>query len=70
VVVANLFSTILQQAFPTIVEAMEEKGELIVSGILHDQWDETQAIAKKSGLHFSQIIRKGKWMTARGTHQP
>ena len=70
VVVANLFSTILQQAFPTIAEAIEEGGDIIVSGILHDQWDETNAVAKKSGLLFSQIVRKGKWMTARGTYSP
>lgn len=70
VVVANLFSTILQQAFPTIAKAMELNGDIIISGILHDQWDETQAIAEKSGLHFSQIVRKGKWMTARGTLNP
>jgi ribosomal protein L11 methyltransferase len=67
VVVANLFSTILQQAFPTIVKAMEKNGDLIVSGILHDQWQETRAVAEKCGLSFSQVIRKGKWMTARGS---
>jgi len=67
VVVANLFSTILQQAFPAIAEAMEDNGDVIVSGILHDQWEQTQATAQESGLHFSQIIRKGKWMTARGS---
>ena len=70
VVVANLFSTILQQAFPAIAKAMEKDGDIIVSGILHDQWDETNAVAKKSGLLFSQIVRKGKWMTARGTYSP
>jgi len=67
VVVANLFSTILQQAFPSIVKAMDKDADMVVSGILHDQWDETRAIAEKSGLSFSQVVRKGKWMTARGT---
>lgn len=66
VVVANMFSTILQQAFPTIVRAMEKKADLVVSGILYDQWDETRAVAEKCGLTFSKIIRKGKWITARG----
>lgn len=67
VVVANLFSTILQQAFPSIAMAMEQDADIIVSGILHDQWDETRTIAEKSGLTFSQVVRKGKWMTARGS---
>jgi ribosomal protein L11 methyltransferase len=66
VVVANMFSTILQQAFPTIVSAMEENGEIIISGILYDQWDETRQVAEQNGLIFSQVIRKGKWVTARG----
>ena len=67
VVVANMFSTILQKAFPTITAAMEDGGDLIISGILHDQWDETRKVAEQHGLSFSQVIRKGKWMTARGT---
>lgn len=67
VVVANMFSTILQQAFPTITQAMEPDADLIISGILHDQWDETRKVAEQHGLTFSQVIRKGKWVTARGT---
>ena len=66
VVVANMFSTILQQAFPTIVKAMEKEADLVVSGILGEQWDETRAVAEENGLVFNQIIRKGKWTTARG----
>ena len=66
VVVANMFSTILQQAFPTISKATELNGDIIISGILKEQWDETRDVAKKSGLHFTQIITKGKWVTARG----
>lgn len=69
VVVANMFSTILQQAFPTIVSAMEKDADLVISGILNDQWDETRAIAEKSGLTFHQVIQKGKWTTARGRLQ-
>ncbi|BDS07670.1 ribosomal protein L11 methyltransferase [Oceaniferula spumae] len=66
VVVANMFSTILQQAFPTIVKAMENDADLVVSGILHDQWDETRLVAEKYGLSFNRVVRKGKWITARG----
>ncbi len=66
VVVANMFSTILQQAFPTIVQAMEKDADLVISGILYEQWEETCAVAEKCGLTFQQITRKGKWTTARG----
>lgn len=66
VIAANMFSTILQQAFPTIVSAMEDQGDLIISGILREQWDETRKVAENCGLSFTQIIRKGKWVSARG----
>jgi len=66
VVVANMFSTILQKAFPTIVSAMEDDADLIISGILWEQWQETREVAEQNGLSFSQVIRKGKWTTARG----
>lgn len=65
VVVANLFSTILQQAFPTINAALETGGDLIISGILHEQWDETLQTAEACGLKLQHCIRKGKWVSAR-----
>lgn len=66
IVVANMFSTILQQAFPVIVESMEKNADIIISGILRQQWEETQTVAKNNNLTFSKIVRKGKWVTARG----
>lgn len=66
VVVANLFSTILQQAFPTLMQAMKPDGQLIISGILKDQWQETKAAAEKAGFEFEQVVVKGKWVTALG----
>ncbi|MFC4993749.1 50S ribosomal protein L11 methyltransferase [Rubritalea tangerina] len=66
VVIANLFSTILQEAFPKIHAAMKDDGDFIVSGILREQWEETSAKAEEAGLQFSKVIRKGKWVSARG----
>lgn len=66
VVVANLFSTILQKAFVTIEKTIEDGGDLIVSGILRDQWDETRAAAEAAGLQFTDVVKKGKWVSARG----
>ncbi|WP_234042022.1 50S ribosomal protein L11 methyltransferase [Persicirhabdus sediminis] len=65
VVVANLFSTVLQQAFPTIVESLEDDGYLIISGILKEQWPETQECAEEEGLVFSDVLTRGKWVSAR-----
>ena len=66
VVVANMFSTILQAGFPTIVKSMTDGGQIIVSGILADQWEETKAVGVENGLIFTKVIKKGKWVTAKG----
>lgn len=64
VVVANMFSTILQRAFPTIVQCIKADGTLILSGILVDQWEETKVFGEEAGLAFTKTVKKGKWMTA------
>jgi ribosomal protein L11 methyltransferase len=66
VVTANLFSTVLIEAWPVIAKSLAKGGDLVVSGILATQaWDVFEAAAK-SGLGFSKVIKKGKWVTARG----
>lgn len=66
VVVANLFSTILIQAFPVMTKLLKPGGEIVVSGILASQaWDVFTAAAEH-GFGFPTVIRKGKWVTARG----
>lgn len=66
VVLANIFSTVLIKAWPTIAKSLAQGGDLVVSGILASQaWDVFEAAAKE-GLGFSKVSRKGKWVTARG----
>lgn len=68
VVLANLFSTILIKAWPVIAKSLAPGGDLIVSGILASQaWDVFKAAAA-NGIGFTQVVRKGKWVTARGGH--
>lgn len=68
VVLANIFSTVLIQAWPVIAKSLAPGGDLVVSGILADQaWDVFKAAAG-SGLGFTKVIRKGKWVTAQGGH--
>ena len=68
VVLANLFSTVHIEAWPVIAKSLAPGGDLIVSGILASQaWDVFTAAAG-SGLGFTQVVRKGKWVTARGGH--
>ncbi len=68
VVMANIFSTVLIQAWPVIAKSLAPGGDLIVSGILATQaWDVFKAAAG-SGLGFTKVIQKGKWVTAHGGH--
>lgn len=68
VVLANIFSTVLIQAWPVIAKSLAPGGDLIVSGILADQaWDVFKAAAG-DGLGFTKVVRKGKWITAHGGH--
>ena len=68
VVLANLFSTVLIEAWPVIARSLAPGGDLIVSGILASQAWEVFTAAAGHGLGFSKVIRKGKWITARGGH--
>jgi ribosomal protein L11 methyltransferase len=68
VVLANLFSTVLIDAWPVISKALAAEGDLIVSGILASQAWEVFTAAAGHGLGFMQVVRKGKWVTARGGH--
>jgi ribosomal protein L11 methyltransferase len=68
VVIANLFSTVLIEAWPVIAKSLANGGDLIVSGILATQaWDVFKAAAGE-GLGFTKVIQKGKWVTAHGGH--
>lgn len=64
VVLANLFSTVLQKAFPRLLAAMKPAAVLIISGILRTQAEETLAAARAAGLTPVRVITRGKWTTA------
>lgn len=67
VVLANLFSTVLQKAFPRLIAAMKPEGILIISGILNTQAEETLNAATSAGLRVEKTITRGKWTTAQLT---
>lgn len=64
VVLANLFSTVLQKAFPRLIAAMKDDGIIIISGILNTQAAETLAAAEAAGLKVQKSISRSKWTTA------
>lgn len=65
IVLANLFSAVLQKAFPRLRAAMKPEGILIISGILNTQADETIRAAEAEGLQLLKKVSRGKWTTAK-----
>lgn len=45
---------------------MKQNAVLVISGILASQWEETKAAAERRGLTFDKVIKRGKWVTAKG----
>jgi ribosomal protein L11 methyltransferase len=68
-VTANIFSAILEKAWPAIAQAMKPDGVVLVSGLLRTQAKECLGAAKASGIQFKQILKRGKWVTAVGVKQ-
>jgi len=65
-VTANIFSAILEQAFPAIAKAVKRGGVVFVSGILRSQQAECLGAGRAAGLRFDHVVTRGKWVTARG----
>jgi ribosomal protein L11 methyltransferase len=66
IVAANIFSDILEAAFPQIVRAVKPGGMLMASGILKSQANVCLAVATANGICWERIVTKGKWVSACG----
>ncbi len=65
-VAANLFSDVLEEAFPKIAHAVKPDGVVFVSGILKTQAADCLRAGEKAGLRFKLVVTKGKWVSAWG----
>ena len=66
VVMANIFSKVLIQAFPVLCKVLKPGGDIVLSGILSSQAWEVFEEAARHGLGFPKVVKKGKWVSARG----
>lgn len=66
IVAANIFSDILEAAFPQIVRAVKPGGVLMASGILKSQAPGCLAVATAQGIQWQRIVTRGKWVSAMG----
>ncbi len=69
VVVANLYSGLLQHAFPRLRSYLPETpgGMLIVSGILREQEEDTLSAAQQAGFSLLRRTVCGKWVSMKLT---
>ncbi len=65
-VTANIFSAILEGAWPAIAQAMKPGAVVLVSGLLRSQAKECLGAARAAGILFAKILARGKWVTAVG----
>lgn len=68
VVTANVYGPILIDAAAQIAAAVAKRGTLILSGILTEQAHEVMRAFRKQGIRFTRVVRRGKWVTAAGSH--
>lgn len=66
VVMANVFSTVLIEAFPLLARLVRPGGELVLSGILASQAWEVFEAGARAGFGFPKVVKKGKWVSAHG----
>ena len=66
VVAANLFADVLQVSFGKIRRALGPGCVFILSGVLREQWAETEEAGRTAGLDFEVVKKKGKWISAKG----
>ncbi len=61
-IVANLFSDLLEKTLPRFRHWLKGEGRLIVSGVLRDQEATVTNALKKNGFVVQERFRKGKWI--------
>ncbi len=66
VVAANLFADVLQASFGKIRRALGPGSVFILSGVLCEQWPETEEAGRTAGLVFEAVKKRGKWISAKG----
>ncbi len=65
-IAANIFADVLEAIIPKIVRSLKKDGVVFLSGILNTQADACLQAGEKAGLVFDTILKKGKWVTAKG----
>ncbi|WP_146848672.1 50S ribosomal protein L11 methyltransferase [Brevifollis gellanilyticus] len=65
-VAANIFVTVLEEAFPQIVRSVKPGGFIMASGILKSQAPPCLKVAESCGIRWDRVVTKGKWLSAMG----
>lgn len=69
-ILANIFADVLTASFPKMKQLLAAGGTLIISGILDKSAPELLKEGSRTGFTFTQVIQRGKWVTAVAEHAP
>ena len=64
VVLANIISSVLVELLPHVARVLEPDGQVILSGILHEERDDMLAVLAASGWRVGAEDREGLWWSA------
>ena len=63
-IVANLYSDLLEQSFSRLIDWLKPDGILLVSGILHELRPSVLTAAAMAGWCEIEVRQRGPWITA------
>lgn len=69
VILANIFADVLTASFPKMKKLLARDGVLILSGILDKSAPGLLEEGRAAGFHFTEVIQRGKWVTAVARHE-
>ena len=67
IILANINRNVLLEDIPTYVNALTPGGELLLSGILQEDFEKIHSLALQSGLSFHGKLERNNWNAARFT---
>ena len=63
-VLSNIISAALINLAPTVAIRLKENGFWVVSGIIHNNWNDVLEKAKQCGFNLIEVFEEGDWVAA------
>src|SRR5258706_10658842 len=66
IILANINKHVLLKELSAIGQQLEEGGVILLSGLLHEDFDDIDREALKNGLVITERMEKGNWICLKG----